>query len=178
MTKQCVTKHFLENKSAVSPVIAVILMVAITVVLAGVVWIWVASMVPTEKEVDVMVMGEFQGRNRNNDYVYVITKATSDEKMGIKNIRFYLLAPDRTDQTNGQHKVENVYGKNISAQTFISFQDGDLDGWISIGDRFIIKSKDHVDDDGTADSPGLAHDGCTFELRLWGTTILRETVKG
>jgi len=164
--------------SAVSPVIAVILMVAITVVLAGVLWIWVASMVPLNKEADVIVMGEFQGRNRNNDYVYVITKAPSDEKLGVNNIRFYLLAPDRTDQTNGQHSVANVYGKTISDQTFVSFQDGDFDGSVSIGDRFTIKSKEHVDDDGSSDSPGFADEGYTFELRLWDAVILEEDIGG
>ena len=42
------------NDSGVSPVIAVILMVAITVVLAGVLYLWVSSLADTDEDTDFL----------------------------------------------------------------------------------------------------------------------------
>ena len=43
-----------KNEDAVSPVIAIILMVAITVVLAGVLYVWVTSLADTGETVDTL----------------------------------------------------------------------------------------------------------------------------
>ena len=57
-------KSIRKNDDAVSPVIAIILMVAITVVLAGVLYMWVNSMTDTDSKVDVLPL---KGQDGNGD---------------------------------------------------------------------------------------------------------------
>ena len=52
-------KNVKKNDHGVSPVIAVILMVAITVVLAGVLYLWVSSLADTDKSAELLdIKGE------------------------------------------------------------------------------------------------------------------------
>jgi len=171
-----------RNDDAVSPVIAIILMVAITIVLAGVLWLWVSGLVATGKE-ETLYKGfqsEWIEKTENKDYQLLIKGVDGKNELSVEDLRFTLYALDKSDQTGGQHKVTNVYGKPISDQTFISFHDGDHDGMLSIGDRFIIKSFEHVNDDGTipdGDLQGKAKEGFTFELRAGKTQLFETKVK-
>ena len=63
-------KGMKKNDMGVSPVIAVILMVAITVVLAGVLYLWVSSLADTDKETDLLDMKieAFADSTVANDY--------------------------------------------------------------------------------------------------------------
>ena len=63
-------KSMKKNDMGVSPVIAVILMVAITVVLAGVLYLWVSSLADTDKETDLLDMKieAFADATVANDY--------------------------------------------------------------------------------------------------------------
>ena len=178
MTEQGIKIRLSGNRKAVSPVIAIILMVAITIVLAGVLWLWVATLIDTPKDIDVGdgVMVEFTGMNKNNDYVYRVTKVPSKETMTVKNVQFVLRDQNKVDRSDGQHKLENIYGKPIDDRNFISFRDGDHDGLITIGDRFLIKGSDHIDDDGSKDSPGYAEGGFIFILKYRGTPVLEEII--
>lgn len=165
-------KKITKDRGGVSPVIAIILMVAITIVLAGVLWLWVASLVVTDKDPIDPVMAKYDGRNEQNDFVLVLTKADGPKgRMSVNALRFKLLDGNKVDRSGGQHRVNNVYGKPIDDQTVVSFRDGDHNGELSVGDRFIIKSRDHVDADGTS-SPGEAVAGYTFELYSSGQLIL------
>ena len=58
-------KRFNKNEEAVSPVIAIILMVAITVVLAGVLYMWVISLADTDEGVDIMYFSLEDGVNKD-----------------------------------------------------------------------------------------------------------------
>jgi len=171
-----------KDDDAVSPVIAIILMVAITIVLAGVLWLWVSGLVATGKE-ETLYKGfqsEWIEKTENKDYQLLIKAVDGKNELSVEDLRFTLYALDKSDQTGGQHKVTNVYGKPISDQTFISFHDGDHDGMLSIGDRFIIKSFEHVNDDGTipdGDLQGKAKEGFTFELRAGKTQLFETKVK-
>ncbi len=172
-------KGYRRDREAVSPVIAIILMVAITIVLAGVLWLWVSGLVDTGKEDGVggIVNVEPDTRTVNKDYVLKVETLTAENDLSVEDLRFTLFSSDRRDMSNGQHRVSNVYGKPIDDQTFISFRDGDHDGKLSIGDRFVIKSFEHVDDDGSTDSPGFAEPGFFFELRAGKRLLFEEQIK-
>ena len=172
-------KGYRGDREAVSPVIAIILMVAITIVLAGVLWLWVSGLVDTGKEDGVggIVNVEPDTRTVNKDYVLKVETLTAENDLSVEDLRFTLFSSDRRDMSNGQHRVSNVYGKPIDDQTFISFRDGDHDGKLSIGDRFVIKSFEHVDDDGSTDSPGFAEPGFFFELRAGKRLLFEEQIK-
>jgi flagellin-like protein len=76
-----------KDDKAVSPVIAVILMVAITVVLAGVLYVWVTSLSTTEDEVELIVATLEQGDgNMTTGVLFVLTKG-SGESVEIKDYR-------------------------------------------------------------------------------------------
>ena len=119
---------------------------------------------------------EWGGRTENKDYVLHIKSVDSKNEVTVDQVFFTLYSPDRRDMSNGEHSVVNVYDKPIDDQTFISFRDGDHDGFLSIGDRFIIKSVEHVDDDGSTDSPGLAEAGFFFEVRVGSAKIFEEQI--
>jgi len=173
-------KGYRRDREAVSPVIAIILMVAITIVLAGVLWLWVSGLVDTGKgdtTFDGIVDVVPDTRTVNKDYVLKVETVTSRNDISVEDLRFTLFSADRRDMSNGQHRVSNVYGKPIDDQTFISFRDGDHDGKLSIGDRFVIKSFEHVDDDGSTDSPGFAEPGFFFELRAGKKLLFEEQIK-
>jgi len=61
-------KRMKKNDEAVSPVIAIILMVAITVVLAGVLYMWVISMADTEGDVPIMAFKAADGVNKDAEH--------------------------------------------------------------------------------------------------------------
>jgi len=171
-----------RDEDAVSPVIAIILMVAITIVLAGVLWLWVSGLVATGKE-EPLYKGfqtECIEKTDNKDYQLLIKGVDGRNELSVEDLRFTLYGPDKSDQTGGQHKVTSVYGKPISDQTKISFLDGDHDGILSIGDRFIIRSFEHVNDDGTipeGDLCGKIKEDFTFELRAGKTQLFETKVK-
>jgi len=166
------------DEDAVSPVIAIILMVAITIVLAGVLWLWVSGLVATGKD-EPLYKGfqtEWGERTGNEDYVLLIRQVDGKNELSVEDLRFTLYGSDKSDMTGGQHRVTAVYGKPIDDETLISFRDGDHDGMLSVGDRFIIKSAEHVDDDGTL-SPGYAQPGFTFELRAQNSQIIEKEIQ-
>ena len=171
-----------KDEEAVSPVIAIILMVAITIVLAGVLWLWISGLVATGKE-ETLYKGfqtEWIEKTRNKDNQLLITAVDGKNELSVEDLRFTLYGFDKSDQTGGQHKVTGVYGKPISDQTKISFLDADHDGMLSIGDRFIIKSFEHINDDGTVpegDFSGTQKEGFTFELRAGKTQLFETKVK-
>ena len=117
---------------------------------------------------------EWGGRTENKDYQLLIKSWDTRLEYTLDQIFFTLYSPDRRDMSNGHHSVIDVYEKPIDDQTFISFRDGDHDGFLSIGDRFIIKSTEHVDDDGRTDSPGFAVAGFFFEVRVGQDKLFEE----
>jgi flagellin-like protein len=77
-----------KDDKAVSPVIAVILMVAITVVLAGVLYVWVTSLSTTEDKVENIVATLDQGDgNMTSGVLFVIQKGSGDS-VKIADYRF------------------------------------------------------------------------------------------
>ncbi len=153
-----------KDEDGVSPVIAIILMVAITIVLAGVLWLWVSGLVDTQKSNDIeYVDTAWESLTLQNDYQLIIENV-KDKEFSVEDLEFSLMDGNKVDKSMGQHKVTAIYGKSIDNETIVSFHDGDHDGYLSTGDRFIIKSEDHVNYDGSAD-PGEARAGYYFALK-------------
>ena len=104
-------------------------------------------------------------KTENNDYVVVINKSNPLKECSIDNVEFCLYDLNSKDISNGEHLVSNIVGKSIDNETFIVFWDKDGNRQLSRNDFFIIKSKDHIDDDGFP-SPGYAETGCSFEIYI------------
>lgn len=71
--------------------------------------------------------------------------------------------------------MTDVYGKPIDDETLVSFREANCDAMLTVGDRFVIKSVEHIDDDGTA-SPGYAQAGFTFELWAWNSQLFEKEI--
>ncbi len=158
----------------VSPVIAIILMVAVTIVLAGVLWLWVDSFTPrmSKKGPPNPIFAEICGRDDNNDFVIRITDTgKNDYNIDVISLRFSLLDDDHRKVNRDTSLVRDVYCTPIGDDMNVSYRDNDYDAILSVGDRFIIRSAEHVEDDGNL-SPGPARKGYTFELYCMGIRIL------
>jgi len=110
----------IKNKEAVSPVIGVILMVAITVVLAAVLYVWVSGfMVTTGAPVRISV--SVAGSNDTaNETTWIVDSAPSD-KIDRAGLSFKLIAADGT-----------------ATDPDPSYGDGLTTGYLNTGDTFTI----------------------------------------
>ena len=108
-------KGYQRDREAVSPGIAIILMVVIIIVLAGVLWLRVSGLVDTGKDEAIggIVNVEPDTRTVNKDYVLKVEILNSENCLSVEGFRFTLYSTDRRDMSNGQHRVSNVYGKPI-----------------------------------------------------------------
>ena len=156
-------EHRIEkNDEGVSPVIAVILMVAITVVLAAVLYVWAASFLEQGESAPI---GTFYTTkdSANNYFVEVIKVSKQEDLLG-----FSFFLKDGTGSTfvggngfgeiamqfqggeemgidmtyNGddealKSRADNVTNDNGS-QFPVHFSDNDLDGMLSSGDQFLV----------------------------------------
>jgi len=122
---------------------------------------------------------EWIEKTRNNDYQLLLISDNGPNLINsIENVQFTLYDPYGIEMTNGSHRLIDVYEKEINDVNNYSFIDGDHDRFVSIGDRIIIKSIGHVNDDGTP-SPGPGEEGCNFILKdmKWERTLLKSKVK-
>lgn len=128
-----------KNEEAVSPVIAVILMVAITVVLAAVLYTWALSFIRSDKQTPTV--GAVYQPFEQNDFAIHIEKVDPDA-VSVISVNYILLDDRATTVSGVQGSVKDIYGLNFDDQyTNISFHDNDRDGKISAGDVFLIKNK-------------------------------------
>ena len=160
-------EHRIEkNDEGVSPVIAVILMVAITVVLAAVLYVWAASFLEQGESAPI---GTFYTTkdSQNNYFVEVIKVSKQEDLLGFS---FFLkdgsgstyvggngfgevamqyqggdeMGIDMTyngDNETLQSRADNV--KNDDGSNFpVKFSDNDRDGKLSAGDQFTVYGPD------------------------------------
>lgn len=135
------TKRFTRDSNAVHPIVAVLLMVAITVVLAAVLYTWALSFIMSDKQTPTI--GAVYQPCGTKDFVVHIEKVDPDAVR--PNSVTYILLDDQGKAVPGvQGCVSFIYCRNPDfEQTNISFQDNDRDGRISAGDVFIIISKEN-----------------------------------
>ena len=155
--------RIVENDKGVSPVIAVILMVAITVVLAAVLYVWAASFLEQGESAPIATFFVQEG----SDGVYHVDVIKVSKQENLAAFSFYL--KDETGSTyvgqghgfgevamqiigGEEHGIDTAYGgddqqllnrrDNISADDGtdypVSFNDNDRDGMLSAGDQFKV----------------------------------------
>lgn len=122
----------IKNKEAVSPVIGVILMVAITVLLAAVVYVWVVGFMPTGKEAPSMGA---TCSGVSGTYTYRVTIQQTIPPISVKGVKYYIM--NGNDEKVADGIVADIYSKDVNG---IKFTDNDADGKISVNDMFLIKS--------------------------------------
>ena len=155
--------RIVKNDEGVSPVIAVILMVAITVVLAAVLYVWAASFLEQGESAPIATFFVQEG----SDGVYHVDVIKVSKQEDLAGFSFYL--KDETGSTyvgqghgfgevamqivgGEEHGIDMAYGggdpqldrraANVSDDDGtdypVHFNDNDRDGKLSAGDQFMV----------------------------------------
>jgi len=126
-------RRIVKDEQAVSPVIAVILMVAITVVLAAVLYVWAMSFLETtEKNAPTgSLMASEDGSGVWTVNIVKISPAPS-----INSVHWYLLDVQGNTAVDGV--VSDIYGFKSGEGKGIIFVDNDYNGELSPGDKFEV----------------------------------------
>ena len=179
-------EHRIEkNDEGVSPVIAVILMVAITVVLAAVLYVWAASFLEQGDSAPIATF--FVSQDSSDIYHVEVIKVSKQEDLA--GFSFFL--KDGTGSTfvggdgfgeiamqisggkeagidityDGDDEVLQNRAANVSADDGskfpVHFSDNDRDGKLSSGDQFLVY--------GLRGDPGPAEDGWKLDIQFDAT---------
>ena len=126
-------RRIVNDEQAVSPVIAVILMVAITVVLAAVLYVWASSFLGgTTKNAPTgsMIASE------DGSGVWTVQIVKINPQVSVNSVHWYL----RDEQ--GYHKsdglISDIYGTKQGHGHGVIFTDVDFNGKLSPGDKFEV----------------------------------------
>ena len=126
-------RRILKDEQGVSPVIAVILMVAITVVLAAVLYVWVSSFL--EGTVKNAPTGSMIA-SQDGGGVWAIQIVKINPQVSIDSVHWYLL--DIQGNTKTDSVVSDIYGFHSGQGKAVIFIDNDFDGSLSPGDKFEV----------------------------------------
>ena len=156
--------RIVKNDEGVSPVIAVILMVAITVVLAAVLYVWAASFLEQGESAPIATFFVQEG----SDGIYHVDVIKVSKQEDLAGFSFYLKDETGSTYVGGghgfgeiamqiiggeEHGIDTAYPDsgdpqlvnrrdNVSAddgELFpVSFNDNDRDGKLSAGDQFMV----------------------------------------
>jgi flagellin-like protein len=176
--------RIVENDEGVSPVIAVILMVAITVVLAAVLYVWAASFLEQGESAPIATFFVQEG----SDGIYHVDVIKVSKQENLAAFSFYL--KDDTGSTyvgsghgfgevamqiigGEEHGIDMAYNgddpqldrraANVSdddgSEYPVHFNDNDRDGKLSAGDQFLVYGSGNA-------AEGPASDGWRLDIQF------------
>lgn len=125
----------ISRNNAVSPVIATVLLVAMTVAIGAVIYMWVADY-GTSKSAP-RVHGTLSSTDPNT---YRIDLTTQDK--GCLDDLMYLLQINGTTFESG--RISDVYNLDIAIRGNASFVDADNDTYLSNGDSILVKKQSDI----------------------------------
>lgn len=99
-------RMLVNDEEGVSPVIAVILMVAITVVLAAVLYVWASSFIQSGENAPIMVMDS----TKRSDGSYQISVISISAKKDIEAFQFFLKDELGRTVQDGEVGLQNISG--------------------------------------------------------------------
>ncbi len=178
-----------QDNEGVSPVIAVILMVAITVVLAAVLYVWAASFL---EQGDSSPFAQFTStKNSGGDYYVTVVKVST--KYDLEAFSYFLKDSVGTTSEFGEIAMQNLSGNVVGVDVSydakcsdddtcdddlqtrvdavdgddgaiyaVTFHDNDRDGKLSAGDKFTARGSGHS-------ANGPARDDWSVEVKFDNT---------
>ena len=122
-------RRFVNNEEAVSPVIAVILMVAITVVMAAVLYAWVSGwgLQPKNSPTGSMMAS-------NDGVTWDVQIIKMNPQASINSVHWYLM--DIQGLTKAEGVVTDIYGYKQGEGKSVIYIDNDYNAKVSPGDVF------------------------------------------
>jgi len=151
-------RRIVNDENAVSPVIAVILMVAITVVMAAVLYAWVIGigLTPKSSPVGSMIASE------DGDNIWTVQIIKMNPQPSVNSVHWYLM--DIQGLTKDEGVVTDNYGYKQGEGKSVIFVDSDYNAKVSPGDFFRF----HLGEGDTlADVPSL--NDYSFRLKFYPT---------
>ena len=176
--------RIVENDEGVSPVIAVILMVAITVVLAAVLYVWAASFLEQGESAPIATFFVQEG----SDGIYHVDVIKVSKQENLAAFSFYL--KDDTGSTyvgsghgfgevamqiigGEEHGIDMAYNgddpqldrraanvsDDVGSEYPVHFNDNDRDGKLSAGDQFLVYGSGNA-------AEGPASDGWRLDIQF------------
>ncbi len=133
-----------RDNDAVSPVIATVLLLAITVLLSSMVFVMMSSTLDTVEKADPK--GNLSVRALSNGY-HVVTFSSLDQSLNPNKVHWSIMSNTGEDRLllAGSADDSDVYG---SVGSNVSFHDRDA-GWsVTKGDYFVINCEELGCDDG------------------------------
>ena len=123
-------RRFVNNEEAVSPVIAVILMVAITVVMAAVLYAWVSGwgLQPKNSPTASMMASE------DGAGIWDVQIIKMNPQASINSVHWYLM--DIQGLTKDEGVVTDIYGYKQGEGKSVIYIDNDYNAKVSPGDIF------------------------------------------
>ena len=155
-------RRIVKDEQAVSPVIAVILMVAITVVLAAVLYVWASSFLGgTTKNAPTgsMIASE------DGSGVWTVQIVKINPQVSVNSVHWYLLDVQGNTKTDGL--VSDVYGYYSGQGKAVVFIDNDFNGKLSSGDTFEVHPGEA---DSDLEDVGDVSD-FTFRIKLFSENV-------
>ena len=123
-------RRIVNDETAVSPVIAVILMVAITVVMAAVLYAWVIGigLTPKSSPVGSMIASE------DGDNIWTVQIIKMNPQPSVNSVHWYLM--DIQGLTKAEGVVTDIYGFKQGEGKSVIYIDNDYNAKVSPGDIF------------------------------------------
>ena len=126
-------RRIMNDEQAVSPVIAVILMVAITVVLAAVLHVWASSFLGgTTKNAPTGIVSAAPDGTDN----WLISVVKINPQVSVNSVNWYLLNEEGATEMTGL--ISDIYGYYPGEGKGVTFVDNDFNGKLSPGDKFAV----------------------------------------
>jgi flagellin-like protein len=126
--------HIRRDEDAVSPVIATILMVAITVVLAAVLYVMVSGLIAGPgQQAPLIQLGTAEPTTTSGQYIVSVDAVSKAEVLG----NFKVAVINSTGTVTGPVPLDSV-PPLITAPVTVSFTDLQSDGKLNVGDYFTI----------------------------------------
>ena len=121
-------RRIVNDEEAVSPVIAVILMVAITVVMAAVLYAWVIGigLTPKSSPVGTMMASE------DGDNIWSVQIVKMNPQPSVDSVHWYLM--DIQGLTKAEGVISDIYGYKQGEGKSVIYIDNDYDAKVSPGD--------------------------------------------
>jgi len=126
------------SDEGVSPVIGAVLIIGITIILSGTVFVYVNSYLTTEKTDIPKLAGQVEIDEATGNFKVVIT-GVEGKVANVNSVDYQLIKADGLPYGSVQ-RVDTIYWKSIAPESgnIISFADQDQDGNIDENDYFII----------------------------------------
>ncbi len=136
-------KRYSRDRNAVSPVIATILLVAITIVLVGLLFAWILPMIETPKEStpDMNIALSVESDGEETFFKVLVTEIDREPSLNHIKYKVYQESGVQIEEMTAEevYSNDNFMATKNDEPLCVSFSDSDSNGLLTVGDYFLVK---------------------------------------